>query len=61
MRTTEEHAEVLGRLLRATHTTGNLVSDAHLAAMVIEHGLLLCSSDSDFACFPELKWRNPLA
>ena len=34
--------------------------DAHLAALAIEHGLVLCSSDSDFARFPGLRWDNPL-
>ena len=39
----------------------SLTSDAHLAALAIEHGAELCSSDHDFARFPGLKWRNPLA
>jgi len=38
-----------------------LVPDAHLAALAIEHGLTLCSTDGDFARFPELRWLNPLA
>ena len=38
----------------------NLVPDAHLAALAIEHGLLLCSADGDFARFPDLRWLNPL-
>ena len=41
--------------------TSRLVPDAHLAALAIEHGLTLCSSDGDFAKFPGLKWNNPLA
>jgi toxin-antitoxin system PIN domain toxin len=41
-------------------TGGNLTSDAHLAALAIEYGAELCSSDADFARFPGLKWRNPL-
>ena len=36
------------------------VQDAHLAALAIEHGLILCSSDGDFARFPGLHWENPL-
>ena len=40
---------------------GNLITDAHLAALAIEHGLTLCSTDGDFARFPRLQWRNPLA
>jgi predicted nucleic acid-binding protein len=39
---------------------GNLVPDADLAALAIEHGLLLCSTDGDFGRFPELRWQNPL-
>jgi uncharacterized protein len=38
-----------------------LVPDAHLAALAIEHGLTLCSADSDFARFLGLPWLNPLA
>ena len=37
-----------------------LVPDAHLAALAIEHGLILCSADGDFARFPGLRWQNPL-
>jgi hypothetical protein len=58
---TERHAEVLGSLIKQANIRGNLVSDAHLAALAIEHGLTLCSTDSDFARFRELKWLNPLA
>jgi uncharacterized protein len=57
---TERHGEVLGALLAATGAQGNLVPDAHLAALAIEHGLLLCSADGDFARFPDLRWLNPL-
>jgi predicted nucleic acid-binding protein len=38
----------------------NLVPDAHLAAIAIEHGLTLCSTDGDFARFPGLTWVDPL-
>lgn len=41
--------------------TSRLVADAHLAALAIEHGLTLCSTDGDFARFPGLRWQNPLA
>jgi uncharacterized protein len=58
---TERHGEVLGRLLAEPGMYGNLVPDAHLAALAIEHGLTLCSTDGDFARFPEMKWLNPLA
>ncbi len=58
---TERHADVLGELLALPGVHGNLVADAHLAALAIEHGLTLCSTDGDFARFPGLSWRNPLA
>jgi uncharacterized protein len=58
---TERHAEVLAGLLAQPGIHGNLVSDAHLAALAIEHGLILCSTDRDFARFANLRWINPLA
>lgn len=57
---TEDHPLVLGRLLAQVHATSNLIPDAHLAAIAIEHGLTVFSADSDFARFPTLAWRNPL-
>jgi hypothetical protein len=57
---TERHAEVLGSLVTAYRLRGNLISDAQLAALAIEHGLTLCSADTDFARFREIRWENPL-
>lgn len=57
----EKHQTVLGPLLAHIGAGSNLVPDAHLAALAIEHGLTLCSADGDFARFPDLKWVNPLA
>ena len=57
----ERHREVLGPLLRSTAGRSHLVPDAHLAALAIEQGLVLCSTDGDFARFPGLRWENPLA
>jgi uncharacterized protein len=57
---TERHAEVLNGLLAPAGLYGNLVLDAHLAALAIEHGLTLCSTDGDFARFPGLRFVNPL-
>jgi toxin-antitoxin system PIN domain toxin len=57
---TERHAEVLRALLAQPGMRSNLVPDAHLAALAIEHGLTLCSTDGDFGRFRELKWHNPL-
>ena len=48
-------------LLVDAQVTANLVSDAHLAALAIEHGALLCTTDRDFARFPGLRWENPLS
>ena len=55
-----EHGLILSRLLRQVGTAGNLTSDAHLAALAIEHDAQLASADSDFARFPGLRWQNPL-
>lgn len=54
------HAAILTRLLRASGATGNLVTDAQIAALAVEHGLQVASADSDFARFPEVRWTNPL-
>jgi hypothetical protein len=57
---TERHAGILKDQLDTSGAHGNLVYDAHLAALAIEHGLVLCSADADFARFPQLRWHNPL-
>lgn len=57
---TDRHAEVLGRLLADGDLRGNLVADAHLAALAIEHGVGVCSADSDFARFTGLDWFDPV-
>lgn len=53
------HRDILGQLLVAGDLRGNFVTDAHLAALAIEHGTGICSFDSDFARFPGLHWINP--
>ena len=58
---TERHADVLERLLMVHGVRANLAMDAHLAALAIEHGLTLCTTDGDFARFPDLRWENPLS
>jgi uncharacterized protein len=58
---TEAHWAVLQQMLRAGNATANLVSDAHLAALAVEHNCVLHSTDSDFARFRGLKWKNPVA
>ena len=47
-------------MLRGGNATANLVSDAHLAALAVEHNAVMQSTDADFARFPGLKWKNPL-
>jgi uncharacterized protein len=58
---TEKHWEILQEMLVKGNATANLVSDAHLAALAIEHNCELYSTDSDFARFPGLNWVNPAA
>lgn len=56
----EAHATLLFQLLRTLGTAGNLTTDAHLAALAIEHQAELNTTDADFARFPGLRWRNPI-
>ena len=61
VRPTERHWTVFRQVLTDGQAVANLVTDAHLAALAIEHGCELASTDADFARFPKLKWRNPIA
>ena len=54
------HQQVLGRIFDDIGPAGNLVPDAHLAALAQEHGLTVVSTDSDFVKFPRLTWLNPV-
>jgi toxin-antitoxin system PIN domain toxin len=56
---TPRHAGILRSLLDEVGTAGNLTTDAHLAALAIEHGAELCSYDADFGRFAGLRWTNP--
>jgi hypothetical protein len=56
----ERHFSILRDLLQRAGTAGNLTTDAHLAAIAIEHGAELCSCDGDFARFSGLRWTHPL-
>ncbi len=56
----ERHREVLGQLIPSVDRA-NLVPDAHLAALAVEHGLVVCSTDGDFPRFRGVRWENPLA
>ena len=57
----ERHWDILRGLVRDAQTTGPLIMDAVLAAIALEHGATLCTTDRDFTRFPGLKWTNPLA
>jgi toxin-antitoxin system PIN domain toxin len=57
----DRHAGLLRELLNPLGTAANLVNDAHLAALAIEHNAELCSCDSDFSRFSGLRWSNPLS
>ncbi|MCA9796696.1 MAG: type II toxin-antitoxin system VapC family toxin [Candidatus Eremiobacteraeota bacterium] len=54
------HWAILKRLIKEGQARGPLVSDAHLAALALEHGATLLSTDRDFARFPGLNYTNPL-
>ena len=56
----ERHWEILRGLTDVGQTTGPLVMDAALAAIAVEHGATLCTTDRDFMRFPGLRWMNPL-
>jgi len=60
IRPTEAHWTVFKQLLTEYQACANLVTDAHLAALAIEHGCTLVSTDSGFGRFKKLKWINPL-
>jgi toxin-antitoxin system PIN domain toxin len=55
------HRSIFAGLLANLGGGPRLIPDAHLAALAIEHGLTLCSSDGDFARFKGLRWLDPLA
>jgi toxin-antitoxin system PIN domain toxin len=58
---TGRHWEILERLLVVGQARGDLVTDAHLAALALEHGAAVCTTDRDFARFPGLRVIDPLA
>lgn len=55
-----DHARLLGELVVRHDARGNLIPDALLAALALEHGLTVYSADTDFARFTEVRWTNPL-
>jgi toxin-antitoxin system PIN domain toxin len=61
VRPTDQHWAVFQQMLEGGQAVANLVTDAHLAALAIEHGCELVSTDADFTRFPQLKWVNPFS
>lgn len=58
---TERHAAVVGQLLSSARASdGNLMPDLHLAALALEHGLIVATADGDFARFAQVRTVNPL-
>lgn len=57
---TESHWQIFQTMLHEGQAAANLVADAHLATLAVEHGFVLYTTDSDFSRFPKLKWKNPL-
>jgi toxin-antitoxin system PIN domain toxin len=55
------HWSILRTLLAAAGTAGNLTSDAHVAALAVEFGATICSTDNDYRRFPGVRHENPLA
>ncbi len=56
----DRHWDILRRLVREGQAVGPLIMDAAIAAIALEHGAILQTTDRDFSRFPGLKWRNPL-
>lgn len=57
----DEHWSFFRQMIIEGQAQGALISDAHLAALTLEHGAVLHTTDRDFARFPGLRWLNPLA
>jgi toxin-antitoxin system PIN domain toxin len=57
----QRHMAHFERVVRSVQPTGNLLHDAHLAALASEHALTIVSADGDFARFDGVKWMNPLS
>ncbi len=57
----DDHWVFFRRLIREGQVIGAMMSDAHVAALTIEHGGVLHTTDRDFARFPGLRWTNPMS
>jgi len=58
---TPRHRYLLGEVVATARPAANLVPDAHLAALAVEHGLTVASADADFGRFVDVRWHNPIA
>jgi hypothetical protein len=58
---TPRHANLLGALIRRYELRANMITDAQIAVLAIEHGLTVYSADTDFARFSEIRWVDPTA
>jgi predicted nucleic acid-binding protein len=56
----ENHADVVFGLLEELGVAGNLTTDAHVAAMALEYGAEVATTDADFTRFPRVRWFNPV-
>lgn len=55
-----DHLSIFEELCRHASATGKLVADAQHAAVAVEHGCTLVTTDADFDRFPDLRWQHPL-
>ena len=55
-----DHLTIMTEMLAAAGRGGNLVPDAHIAALAIQHDAEIHTNDRDFSRFPGLRWSNPL-
>ena len=58
---TARHADVLSKLVLGIGSGGNLINDAHLAALAIEHRARIVTYDNDFGRFDGVSWDVPEA
>jgi len=56
----DHHWSFLRQTILEGQARGPLITDAQLAALTIEHGGMLCTTDRDFSRFPGLRWQNPI-
>ncbi|MGQ0623132.1 MAG: TA system VapC family ribonuclease toxin [Sporichthyaceae bacterium] len=56
----DRHLAVVGALICKYHLSAKAIPDAHLAALALEHGVPVASTDTGFARFTEIRWVNPL-